>query len=348
MTEVAVQVQSARIGARRFLAPIEALRFLAGSRETILIGAIIALSLVMGIAYPDNFLTPYNFSAVVLNAAQNGILVTGMMLLMIAGMFDLSIGSTLAFAGVVSAAMVAWWHLGAELALLGGIAAGALLGAINGFIVTRIRINAPIATLATMAIYRGITQLVSGTGITPIGTALVAVDAAGICTGDLYIYLGKNSYVSYPRIGGHEIAGRVVALGPDTQGPPASARVVVEPFIGCGRCYSCRIGKPNCCANLQIIGVHREGGFAESVVAPVDRLHLVSDSLTPFQASFAEPVAIGVPARRGNGRRHGADSRRRPDRSCRHGTDLRTGGGRRAHRDRRPGEAGGADRLARS
>ncbi len=132
------------------------------------------------------------------------------------------------------------------------------------------------------------------------GEALVQVDAVGLCAGDVYIYLGKNPYVTYPRVGGHEIAGRVIALGPETEGPADGTRVVIEPFIGCGCCYPCRIGKPNCCANLDIIGVHRDGGFAEEVCAPVDRLHLVPESLTPFQASFAEPVAIGVQAcRRG-------------------------------------------------
>lgn len=132
------------------------------------------------------------------------------------------------------------------------------------------------------------------------GEALVRVEAAGLCAGDLYIYLGKNPYVSYPRVGGHEIAGRVASLGPDTAGPSIGTEVVIEPFIGCGKCYPCRIGKPNCCANLQIIGVHREGGFAEYVLAPVEKLIEVPKGLTAYQASFAEPVAIAVQAcRRG-------------------------------------------------
>ncbi|HVZ13551.1 MAG TPA: alcohol dehydrogenase catalytic domain-containing protein [Bauldia sp.] len=132
------------------------------------------------------------------------------------------------------------------------------------------------------------------------GEVRVAVQAAGVCAGDIYIYNGTNPYVSYPRVGGHEIAGIVDRLGPETEGPAPGTPVVVEPFIGCGHCYPCRVGKPNCCANLQIIGVHRDGGFADYVVAPVDRLHLVPRGLSPFTASFAEPVAIGVQAcRRG-------------------------------------------------
>jgi L-gulonate 5-dehydrogenase len=132
------------------------------------------------------------------------------------------------------------------------------------------------------------------------GEALVRMRAAGVCAGDVYIYRGTNPYVSYPRVGGHEIAGTVAALGPDTAGPPVGSEVVVEPFIGCGRCYPCRMGKSNCCADLTIIGVHRDGGFADYLAAPVDRLHPVPAGLSPFRASFAEPVAIAVQAcRRG-------------------------------------------------
>ena len=132
------------------------------------------------------------------------------------------------------------------------------------------------------------------------GEALVSVAAAGLCAGDLYIYLGKNPYVSYPRIGGHEIAGQVEKLGPDTRGPAIGVPVVVDPFIGCGHCYPCRVGKPNCCANLEIIGIHREGGFADYVVAPVKQLVAIPKGMSAYHASFAEPVAIGVQAcRRG-------------------------------------------------
>jgi L-gulonate 5-dehydrogenase len=132
------------------------------------------------------------------------------------------------------------------------------------------------------------------------GEVAVTVRAAGLCAGDLYIYLGKNPYVIYPRVGGHEIAGVVSAVGADVSGIAPGERVVVEPFVGCGRCYPCRIGKSNCCANLSIIGVHRDGGFAETVIAPATHLHRVPDEMSDFTASFAEPVAIGIQAcRRG-------------------------------------------------
>ena len=122
----------------------------------------------MTIVYPNNFPTSSNISAVLLNAAQNGILVAGMMLLMIAGSFDLSVGSTLALAGVWAGVVVGWWHWPAPFGFVAALIVGAIAGAVNGAIVTRLGINALIATLATMTIYRGLTYLTAGTGVTPI------------------------------------------------------------------------------------------------------------------------------------------------------------------------------------
>jgi ribose transport system permease protein len=142
---------------------------LAASRPLTLVVLIVVLSAYMTIRFPNNFPTEYNISAVLLNAAQQGILVVGMMLLMIAGAFDLSIGSTLALSGVVAGVLVAQLGWNMWLAALAGILAGCFGGMINGLIVTRLQINALIATLATMTIYRGVTQLISGTGVAPIG-----------------------------------------------------------------------------------------------------------------------------------------------------------------------------------
>jgi len=126
------------------------------------------------------------------------------------------------------------------------------------------------------------------------GEVLVAPRAVGVCAGDLYIYLGKNAYVRYPQVCGHEIAGVVEAVGPGVSGLATGARVVVEPFLGCGKCYPCRVGKPNCCANLRIIGVTQPGGFGERMTAPAANVHPIPDQLSFADASFVEPVAIGV------------------------------------------------------
>lgn len=148
--------------------PLRIARRLADSRELMLLVLIVILVVAMSVVYPNNFPTRSNIAAVLLNAAQNGILVTGMMLLMIAGFFDLSIGSTLALAGVWAGVVVGWWGYPAPVGLLAGCAVGVVAGAVNGFIVTRLAINALITTLATMAIFRGLTYVTAGTGVTPI------------------------------------------------------------------------------------------------------------------------------------------------------------------------------------
>jgi L-gulonate 5-dehydrogenase len=128
------------------------------------------------------------------------------------------------------------------------------------------------------------------------GEVLVAVSAAGICAGDLYIYQGKNPYARYPQVCGHEFAGTVAALGPGVTGIVPGTRVAVEPFIGCGACYPCRAGRPNCCVQLTILGVNRPGGYAELVTAPARNVHRLPDGVSFLQASFAEPVAVAVHA----------------------------------------------------
>jgi L-gulonate 5-dehydrogenase len=130
---------------------------------------------------------------------------------------------------------------------------------------------------------------------------LVTVGAAGICAGDLYIYQGRNPYAQYPQICGHEIAGKVVEVGDEVKDIEPGTRVIVEPFIGCGSCYTCRIGKPNCCPKLTILGVNRAGGYAEFLTAPAKNIHPIPNNLPYAKAALTEPVAIAVQAcRRGN------------------------------------------------
>jgi L-gulonate 5-dehydrogenase len=133
-----------------------------------------------------------------------------------------------------------------------------------------------------------------------VGEVLISVGAAGICAGDLHIYHGRNPYARYPQVCGHEIAGVVAAVGDGVTSYEVDQRVVVEPFIGCGQCYPCRIGRSNCCTTLTILGVNRAGGFAEYLTAPATHLHIVPEGLTHTFAALTEPIAIAVQAcRRG-------------------------------------------------
>lgn len=134
---------------------------------------------------------------------------------------------------------------------------------------------------------------------TPIPTeneTLVKIAAAGVCAGDLYIYVGKNPYAIYPCVAGHEMAGEIVEVGKAVKLFHIGQRVVIDPFVGCGKCYPCRIGKYNCCVNLHILGVHSPGGYAEYLCVPESKLYLVPDNLSLALAAFAEPIAIGIQA----------------------------------------------------
>lgn len=157
---------------------VRVVRRLADSRELTLFVLVVALALAMSVLYPNNFPTASNMRAVLLNLAPVGILVCGMMLLMIGGTFDLSIGSILAFSGVWAAVVSGWWGWPPEIGILVGILVGALCGLVNGLIVTRIGINALIATLGTLTIYRSLTYVTAGTGVTPIGDAFAAYGRA--------------------------------------------------------------------------------------------------------------------------------------------------------------------------
>ena len=142
---------------------------IATERQLLLIVLIIALIVGMSILKPDTFPRPANAAVVLLDTAQTGILACGMMVLMISGMFDLSIGGILAFSGIMAALTAKYLGFPPIPAFLVGCVWGVFLGGINGVLVTRFKINALIATLATLSIYRGGLQLVSGAGVTNIG-----------------------------------------------------------------------------------------------------------------------------------------------------------------------------------
>ena len=74
--------------------------------------------------------------------------------------------------------------------------------------------------------------------------------------------------VQPPRTLGHEIAGTVVAVGPEAQGVQVGDRRVVFPWLGCGTCSLCREGREHLCNRPQALGIQRDGGFSSHVVVP--------------------------------------------------------------------------------
>lgn len=126
------------------------------------------------------------------------------------------------------------------------------------------------------------------------GEVLLRVKRAGICGSDMHIFHGQNPFATYPRIIGHEFAGSIEAAGPGVEGLHRGDRVVVDPVVSCGQCYACRAGRSNVCGNLQVFGVHRDGGFRDLLVVPAVNCVKVPDSM-PFEvAALAEPFSIAA------------------------------------------------------
>jgi L-gulonate 5-dehydrogenase len=127
------------------------------------------------------------------------------------------------------------------------------------------------------------------------GEALIKVKASGICGSDIGAFRGTNSLVSYPRLIGHEIAGEIVSIPEDNKkGLKPGDRVVVDPYLYCGRCYSCSVGRTNCCTSLKVLGVHIDGGMAEYYCHPADMLVKIPEGMAWEQAAMAEPLTISL------------------------------------------------------
>ena len=92
------------------------------------------------------------------------------------------------------------------------------------------------------------------------GEALVRVRRVGVCGTDIHAFGGKQPFFSYPRILGHELGVEVVSVGPGVTRVRPGDRCSVEPYMNCERCVACRGGKPNCCTELRVLGVHVDGG----------------------------------------------------------------------------------------
>lgn len=131
------------------------------------------------------------------------------------------------------------------------------------------------------------------------GQVLVRVKRVGVCGTDLHIFTGNQPFLDYPRVMGHELSGVVEDAAPG--GRLAVGDVVyVMPYLSCGHCVACRQGKTNCCVNIQVLGVHRDGAFTEYLALPEAFVHK-AEGVTLDQAAMVEFLAIGAHAvRRGN------------------------------------------------
>ncbi len=128
------------------------------------------------------------------------------------------------------------------------------------------------------------------------GSAVVRVDAVGICGTDLHIWDGHRDDVAFPVRQGHEIGGTVLELPDDYTGTLSVGDVVaVDPALPCGRCRPCLRGRWANCADFRAVGVALPGGLAELVAVPTRQLHAAS-GLTGREAALIEPLSIAAMA----------------------------------------------------
>jgi D-arabinose 1-dehydrogenase-like Zn-dependent alcohol dehydrogenase len=132
----------------------------------------------------------------------------------------------------------------------------------------------------------------------PTGSeVLLKVLAAGVCHSDLHLAdgwfdLGGGKRLSLTDRGmklpvtlGHENVGEVVAAGPDAKGVRVGARMLADPWIGCGACGPCRRGEENLCRAMKSLGVFSNGGYADHIMVPHPRYLFEIGDLAPERAA---------------------------------------------------------------
>jgi threonine dehydrogenase-like Zn-dependent dehydrogenase len=145
------------------------------------------------------------------------------------------------------------------------------------------------------------------------GEALVRVLRVGVCGSDLHAFAGRQAFIRYPLVPGHELAVEVVALGPAASNAKPAAhpvaigdriavgdRAAVFPYLADGTCQSCRAGRPNCCASLQLYGIHVDGGMRTWMNVPTSLL-LPANDLAVDALALTEMLAVGAHAARRTG-----------------------------------------------
>ncbi len=134
-------------------------------RELTLGLTILLICIVSSFAFPTSFPTGDNLKGILLGISLETIVGVGMMILMIAGIFDLSVGSVVTFSGALCTYMLKVMDVNMWLAILLTLVVCSLVGLINGLLVAKVGVNAMITTLAMMGIIKGFGIIIAGSGI---------------------------------------------------------------------------------------------------------------------------------------------------------------------------------------
>ncbi|MCT9080873.1 NAD(P)-dependent alcohol dehydrogenase [Streptomyces fulvoviolaceus] len=131
---------------------------------------------------------------------------------------------------------------------------------------------------------------------------LVRVAAVGVCGSDVHYYReGRigDFVIDGPLVLGHEVSGRIVAVGADVDTGRIGERVAIEPQRPCRMCGQCKAGRYNLCPHMEFYATPPvDGAFCEYVTIQADFAHPVPDALSDEAAALLEPLSVGIWAAR--------------------------------------------------
>ncbi len=127
------------------------------------------------------------------------------------------------------------------------------------------------------------------------GEVQIEVAYTGICGTDLHIFHGDmDGRVSQPAVIGHEMSGRVAAIGSDVSGWSIGDPVTVLPVKSCGSCAACVAGNAHICMNLVFLGIDAPGAMQNRWTVPAELLVRLPDGISLEHAALVEPTAVAV------------------------------------------------------
>jgi L-iditol 2-dehydrogenase len=129
-----------------------------------------------------------------------------------------------------------------------------------------------------------------------VGEVLVKVMKIGVCGSDIHVYHGKHPFTQYPVTQGHEVSGKVAALGEGVTGFSVGQKVTIEPQVYCGRCYPCTHGKYNLCEELKVMGFQTVGTASEYVAVDASKVTALPETMSFDEGAMIEPLAVTVHA----------------------------------------------------
>lgn len=128
------------------------------------------------------------------------------------------------------------------------------------------------------------------------GQVLVRIMRIGICGSDIHVYHGKHPFTSYPVTQGHEVSGRIEAVGSGVEGLSVGQKVTIEPQVCCGHCYPCTHGKYNLCEELKVMGFQTTGTASEYFAVDAAKVTPLPETMSYDEGAMIEPLAVTVHA----------------------------------------------------